>query len=210
MLSQLPAEDLEPESELDEPEPAMPLDADEEETPEKPRAKRSKRDADREAMPPPGEPRPPRAKAARMSSADGALAHAGDEPQPSLEPPASQQLRILRWKPPAPSKAALHQDLIRHGLHEVWPFFACCMACNAEAFACCSRSMCRMHTATPRSAARCAPSLSRCHRSRATSVARIPAAALPPGAMSWQTHPGVRLGQTAPRLLRGGLSACSC
>ena len=209
MLSQLPAEELEPEP-APEPEDALPLDAGEEETPEKPRAKRSKRDADREAMPPPGEPRAARAKAARTSSADGGQAHAGDEPQPSLEPPASTQLRILRWRPPAPSKAALRQDLIRNGLPEVRALFACCLALSAEAFACCSCSTCRMHTATLRVAARCAPSRSRCHQSSAASVARVPAAASPPGAVSCQTHLGVRLDQTAPRLLRCGRSGCTC
>ena len=119
MLSQLPAEEPEAEGE---PAPlAPPLDAGEEETPEKPRAKRSKREADRRAMPPPGEPRPARAKAARTSSAEGVWERSDDESQPSLEPPASTQLRILRWKPPAPSKAALRQDLIRNSLHEVRP-----------------------------------------------------------------------------------------
>ena len=61
--------------------------------------------------------------------------------------------------------------------------FDWCMAFSAETFACYSCSMCRMHTATSHSAARCAPSRYRFRRSRAASVAHAPASASPPGAV---------------------------
>ena len=111
------------------PEPHSDEDEDEEETPVKPRPKRGKRptsalqpEADRELMPPSAD-EPTRAKAPRASSADGAEARAGDEPQSSLEAsleaPASTPLRILRWNKPAPSKAELSQDMVSRGIHEV-------------------------------------------------------------------------------------------
>ena len=58
-----------------------------------------------------------------------------------------------------------------------------CMAFSPETFACYSRSMCQMHTATSRSAARCAPSRYRFRRSRAASMAHAPASASPLGAV---------------------------
>lgn len=182
--------------------------SDEEDTPEKPKPKRTRRvassqqqAADRLLMPPPA-PRPARGKAGRASSADGAPAHASHEPQDAVERPPAAPPRVLRWNRPAPSTAALRQDLVQHGLPEV-RFLRLFCRCCADAFIM-LRSTFRMRTVASSAALR-APSRRRCRSSAPRNASAAGSAAWRPGAP--QTRPGRRPGLTAPRALRRGRRA---